>query len=181
MSVFATVAKGAVRDGLALLAPFGIGFSQASVTNLLAIGWQESSFLSPYQYFKGPARGLWQFEIAGVRGVLSHPRSSRIAVGVLKARRMEPYPVDVHQRLAVDDALAAAFARLLLWTYPHPMALTEDDGWRQYVDLWRPGEPRRDRWSGGWLLANDVFQRGLLADVVWPDPAEELRGTGAAA
>ena len=55
-----------------------------------------------------------------------------------------------------NDILAAGFARLNLWKTPHPMPITEEDGWRVYVDIWRPGKPDRERWAHAWASGQEV-------------------------
>lgn len=125
---------------------------------LLAIGLQESKFLHRRQIVDatkntfGPARGFWQFErLGGTHGVLQHPKTSTIAIQVLRELR---YPNvhsarDVHYLLHDNDVLAACFARLLLWTVPGalPMRNNPVDGWRQYLEGWRPGAPHPETWD----------------------------------
>ncbi|XFB08402.1 hypothetical protein AAGT13_00040, partial [Azotobacter salinestris] len=87
----------------------------------LTIGLQESGLIHRRQ-IGGPARGWWQFEQGGgVAGVLRHPASAGYARGVCTARKVSPEPGIVWAELEHDDTLAAAFARLLLWTDPAPL------------------------------------------------------------
>jgi hypothetical protein len=121
---------------------------------VLAIGWQESRFAHRVQV-KGPARGFFQFEQGGgVSGVLSHPKSAAYARAALKALgyRYEPTPQGCYWALEHNDALAFAFARLLLYTLPWPLPVRtmEAEGWRQYVAAWRPGKPHLDTWGESW-------------------------------
>lgn len=121
----------------------------AAVAMLLAIGLQESRFQHRRQ-IGGPARGLWQFELGGVRGVLTHPESRDGANDV--ARRLL-YPTSaeaIHEALEHNDVLAAAFARLLLWTLPEKLPEPEspEDGWSHYTRAWRPGKPHPATWAG---------------------------------
>lgn len=120
---------------------------------LLAIQRQEDPAMRRVQVLdggrQGPARGLWQFERAGgVRGVLTHKASAGIAVDICDARRVIPSTRHVWPALQRDDILAAAFARLLLWTDPRPLPHVGDvDGaWDYYVRNWRPGKPHPEFW-----------------------------------
>lgn len=116
---------------------------------LLAIGLQESRFEHRRQ-IGGPARGWWQFEQGGgVAGVLRHPASRAAAVRVCDARGVQPTAEQVYQRLEHDDVLAAAFARLLLWTDPQPLPAVGEcsAAWDLYLRTWRPGKPHRHTWD----------------------------------
>lgn len=123
---------------------------------LLAIGLQESRFLHRRQTNYGPARGFWQFEKAGVRGVLKHSASRGPAMDVLRALQYEHLIAppsfqiaDLHDAIGHNDVLACAFARLLLWTLPGTLAMRgqRDQAWGQYLDAWRPGKPHRATWD----------------------------------
>jgi hypothetical protein len=121
---------------------------------LLAIGLQESRFEHRRQLGGGPARGFWQFEQGGgVAGVLAHPASRGRARAVCMALCYQSSVPVVYDALADNDVLAAAFARLLLWTLPEPLATTADDGWRQYLAAWRPGTPREGTWAASYQTA----------------------------
>ena len=136
-----------------------------------AIGRQESRMVNRYQktndpYTKGPARGLWQFERGGgVRGVLSHHATRELALKVCAARQVIPTSDMVHSRLEFDDVLAAAFARLLLYSDPRPLpgldaapAIT----WDYYISNWRPGKPHRKTWDEFHNEAVQLFQEVKL-------------------
>lgn len=148
-----TIISAAVSPGLKLL-PENFT-SERAVTMLVAIGLQESRFVHRRQ-IGGPARGFWQFEWAGVRGVLNHPASKPFAEEACEARGVPASVGGVHGRLAEDDALAAAFARLLLWTDPSPLPDDEQAAWDYYVRNWRPGKPRRETWARCWAQATDA-------------------------
>jgi hypothetical protein len=47
------------------------------------------------------------------------------------------------------------FARLLLFTLPAPLPLQSDpdEGWRQYLDAWRPGTPHLATWTANYAAA----------------------------
>src|SRR5439155_7675752 len=121
--------------------------SDYATAMLLAIGLQESGFERRQQIDGGPAHGFWQFEIAGVTGVLRHPQSRAY---IDQALRDFCYD-DLSDRIAGcytiiehSDTLACIFARLLLWTLPIPLASDDQPylAWSQYLDAWRPGRPR---------------------------------------
>lgn len=127
---------------------------------LLAIGLQESR-LTHRRQIGGPARGLWQFEQGGgVRGVLNHAASAKLAERVCLARKVDTTPSAVYAELEHDDVLAAAFARLLLWTDPKPLpALGDvDASWALYERTWRPGKPHRKTWDALYAQALEVLQ-----------------------
>lgn len=108
---------------------------------LLAIAMQESELRTRRQD-GGPARSLWQFEQGGgIHGVLTHPASSIWAKAVCLHRAVAPTEGDVYAAFLVDDLLACAFARLLLWTDAAALpALGDADGaWAYYQRNWRPG------------------------------------------
>jgi hypothetical protein len=130
--------------------------SDAARVMLLAIGLQESRLTHRYQkttnpYVKGPARGLWQFERGGgVVGVTTHRASQERAREVCKLRAVPFDSILIHTRLEFDDILAAAFARLLLWTDAKPLPgvdASHDDTWNCYERNWRPGKPHRETWD----------------------------------
>ncbi|MBB1593537.1 hypothetical protein [Achromobacter sp. UMC46] len=138
--------KTAIGPALALL-PANMD-SVAARVMLLAIGLQESRFLHRRQ-IGGPARGFWQFERGGgVRGVLTHPASRDRARHVCDLRQVEAAAASVYNALETDDVLAAAFARLLLWTDSArlPAAGDVQGAWNLYTRTWRPGKPHPRTW-----------------------------------
>ena len=150
MNVPANVMQ-AVNEGLRLLPP-AMDSTEARVL-MYAIGLQESRFTHRAQVIdgggKGPARGLWQFERGGgVAGVLRHPASRFWASSVCNARNTPAQPMNVWLALEADDVLAAAFARLLLFTDPSrlPAVGEQADSWGYYLRNWRPGKPHPRTW-----------------------------------
>ncbi|TBU86796.1 hypothetical protein [Phytopseudomonas dryadis] len=144
----------AITPALSLL-PARMSSASAEIM-LLAITQQEDPDQRRRQWPTGPARGLWQFERGGgVRGVLNHAASSAHAWAVCAARGVEPDPAAVWAALEHDDVLAAAFARLLLWTDPKPLPGANDPagGWSLYERTWRPGRPHPERWAGRYAAA----------------------------
>lgn len=153
-----------INAGLQLLPPNMT--SPAAKALLIAIGLQESGFLVRTQHNNGPARGFWQFEKGGgVRGVMKHKASERLAMQVCLKRGVPFVDKVIWEELAQDDVLAAAFARLLLWTAPKPLPSLGQtmESWSYYNDLWRPGKPHPERWDGNYGRALDLLEEGVKA------------------
>lgn len=137
----------AIAPALALL-PARMNSAAAEV-QMLAMGLQESRFKHRRQ-IGGPARGFWQFEQGGgVRGVLRHSASREHALAVCRVRNVIATESAVYAALENDDVLAAAFARLLLWTDPKALPALGDEqaAWDLYLRTWRPGKPHRHTWD----------------------------------
>lgn len=144
------IPKNAVSDALALL-PASMDTPAARV-QLYAICLQESLGVHRRQLVGnppqpvGPAKGLWQFERGGgCIGVVNHPASRSHMSAVCAARGIDFTSASIWNALEFDDVLAAAAARLLLWT--DPVALPTPGttlgaitlAWDYYVRTWRPG------------------------------------------
>lgn len=142
---------GAVSQAIALL-PTRLDSVPARIL-LLAIGLQETNLITRVQRGGGPARSFWQFERGGVRGVINHPASAGLALSVCGTRGVRCEETAVYNRLASDDVLGAAFARLLLWTDPRALATEAASGWEMYVRNWRPGKPHPERWPANFAQA----------------------------
>lgn len=130
---------------------------------LLAITLQEADAVHRVQFGGGPARGLWQFEEGGgVMGVMRHPSSRDWARAVCASRSLPFTQHLVWGALAHDDVLAAAFARLLLWTSFRPLPEVGDmrGGWEYYADLWRPGKPKPRKWPRAHRAARQLITKG---------------------
>lgn len=123
--------------------------SRAAAAMLLAIGLQESRFQHRRQ-IGGPARGFWQFERNGCLGVLRHSGVRDYASATLIQQCYEVTPEAAHAAVEHNDHVACTFARLLLWTLPDPLPGPDDaeEGWRQYLEAWRPGRPHEHTWRG---------------------------------
>lgn len=154
----------AIDAAFALLPP-RMGTLPARVVHA-AIGWQESAFEHRRQ-IRGPARGLWQFEQGGgVVGVLRHAASCELALQVCDARGVVALARPVYLALESDDVLAAALARLLLWTDPAALPALGDveAAWQLYLRTWRPGAVERDyyglrrKWSVNYARALEAYQ-----------------------
>ncbi len=170
-----SVLQNAIDPGLAIL-PERMDTLPARLI-MLAISGQEADFHHRWQVFDlsrpdamGAARGLWQFERGGgVKGVLTHPASRGHAAAVCAARGVAPDVAAVYGRLHADDVLAAALARLLLWTSPAALpAIGDEEGaWQAYLREWRPGaytngnakkrSELREKWRGYYAEARRVL------------------------
>lgn len=135
---------------------------------MLAIAQQESgaSLSARYQSSPstspGPARGFWQFEQAGgVAGVLSHSASKDHAAKLCQSCVVVANSGAVWRSLEGHDDLAVGFARLLLFTDPRPLPVTEQDGWDYYIRNWRPGKPHPENWARNWENASAAVRRVL--------------------
>ncbi len=134
---------------------------------LVAIGLQESRFQHRFQLgFEpedAPARSFWQFERGGgVRGVLQHHTTHKVAHRVCDVLRIPADEDACYDAIAFNDALAAAFARLLLWTVPKPIPIVGkiSEAWDYYVEGWRPGKPHRESWADLYRQAISIVERG---------------------
>ena len=126
---------------------------------LLAIAYQESGMQHRHQV-GGPAHGYWQFEQGGgVRGVLRHPSSKDRIQDVLAVLDYDPASTAAECYAAIEhnDILAAAFARLLLWTDSAPLPTEAGAAWALYLRTWRPGKPHYDTWGDNFQKAKDFI------------------------
>lgn len=158
------IRRSAIEPALLLL-PAKMSSPQAECM-LLAIGLQESRFVHRRQ-IKGPARSFWQAELGGgmVHGVLRHHLTGRFAVAACDARGVAPVNEQVYAAIEFDDVLAAALARLLLWSDPGKLPGKSDTegAWQLYLRTWRPGAytrgneaqqwSLRDKWARNWAQA----------------------------
>lgn len=132
--------------------------SPAGKAMLMAIAMQESRWDERRQ-IGGPARGFWQFEFGGIRGVLNHKVSQPIIRSVLDRLDYNYEPATSYAAVEHNDVLAFAYARCLLWTIPDPLPIKgeAEEGWNQYIAGWRPGKPYRASWKAfydqAWALA----------------------------
>lgn len=126
---------------------------------LLAIGRQESGFAARRQHGNGPARGLWQFERAGVLGTMHHHASADYFHRFVRDCGVTYGSIPVYDALEHDDVLAAGVARLYLWTDPRPLPSIgdADSAWACYLRTWRPGKPSEARWGDAYKLAVETI------------------------
>lgn len=130
--------------------------SPQATAQLLAIGSQESQFVTRRQK-EGPARGFWQFEAGGIRGVLTHDRTADpIRAALQRLCYREPYEsADLLTVIEHNDVAAACFARCLLFTSPRNLPEPNDvqESWLIYLATWRPGRPRQATWDANYAGA----------------------------
>lgn len=123
---------------------------------LLTIGLQESRFIYRHQ-IGGPAHSFWQGEQGGgmVAGVRTHAATKDMAAKVYAARNVPATIEAIYEAIEHDDVLAAALARLLLYSDPKPLPKIGDiDGaWGLYLRTWRPGKPKPDSWPAHYANA----------------------------
>lgn len=146
----------AVDQALGLL-PNKMDTPQARVM-MFAIGLQESEDFQHRRQIVmrdgrlqpvGPAKGYWQFERrGGCHGVVSHFASRYWMADVCKARGCEFTSAALWDAIERDDVLAAAAARLLLFTDQArlPDLGDEKGAWQTYTRVWRPGKPHPTEW-----------------------------------
>lgn len=144
----------AVRQALALL-PSEMT-SDRALLMVYAIGLQESRFEHRFQVVqgkpgaKGPARGFWQFERGGgCKGVVEHSASRFWMSKVCTLRGVPLDAAALWGAIEKDDVLAAAAARLLLFTDPKSLPAIGDRAaaWALYTRVWRPGKPHPSTWD----------------------------------
>jgi hypothetical protein len=154
---------GPISQALALL-PQQMDSAAARVM-LVAIGLQESRLTARRQLVGnppkpvGPAAGLWQFERGGgCAGVLTHQASRYWQHHVCANRGVPATTHALWSALQHDDVLAAATARLLLFTDPKLLPELDDEmgAWRLYLRTWRPGKPHLHTWAEFHRLARAV-------------------------
>lgn len=162
--------RNVVDPTLAHLRKLGIPSDVRARVMLLAIAAQESGIEyrdqvdAPWRDVLGPALGLWQFERGGgVAGVLKHPASKQVATAICRAVDVTPQSDAVWRALKVNDHLACAFARLLLWTDPAPLPCVTDSagGWDYYLRCWRPGKPHPETWPRNWAVVRETSAQSI--------------------
>ncbi len=121
---------------------------------LYAIGLQESRFEHRRQIVNGkpigPAKGFWQFERGGgCKGVVEHQASRYWMHRVCMDRGVQFNATAIWHAIEHDDVLAAAAARLLLFTDPRKLPAVSEprEAWNLYMRTWRPGKPHRQTWD----------------------------------
>lgn len=129
---------------------------------MLAIAYQESE-MNHRRQIGGPARSYWQFEKGGMKGVLAHHASKghiKTVLDCLDMGYLFSDPVGCHAAIETNDIVAAAFARLLMWTDPHKLPEDIHGSWALYLRTWRPGEPYPDKWPKNYNLALEHIKNG---------------------
>jgi hypothetical protein len=143
-----------VEPGLILL-PDNMTSDEARVM-LLAIAGVESNWTARKQIPGGQALGKWQFQQDGTAGVLEKvPALARQVLDTCDVPVSEAW-----QAIEYNDAVACAFARLLLWSDPAALPVVGDKSgaWAYYRRLWKPGRPDAKRWLTSYATAVSVVE-----------------------
>lgn len=148
----------AVIPALAFLADRGIPDTPDARRFLLAIALQESGLRHRRQVVggaeAGPAMSFWQFEKGGgCRGVIEHPTSREHMAAICEAFNVGATPAELWEAMRYQDVVAAAAARLLVYTFPRALPTMWATAWAQYLSVWRPGKPRSADWESNWNTA----------------------------
>lgn len=150
----------AIRPALADLERVGVKDSFEARRLLIAIALQESGLRHRRQVTavgkeEGPAASFWQFERGGgCRGVLTHKAVAPHMKHVCAEYNIEPTEQALWEAMRYQDVVAAAAARLLVYTLPASLPTTADQGWQQYLSAWRPGKPHPVTWATNWIIAD---------------------------
>lgn len=154
--------KTAILPALDELATLGIPASVQAARFMLAIGLQESGLKHRRQVVAGgaeagPASSFWQFEQGGgCKGVLTHPSVSTRMMMICDPYNVQPTPAGLWEAMRYQDIVAAAAARLLIYTLPGALPKTAEEGWAQYLRAWRPGKPHESTWAAHWATASEA-------------------------
>jgi hypothetical protein len=151
----------AIAPALAELATCGIPDTPEARRFLLAIALQESGLRYRRQVVggveAGPAVSYWQFEKGGgCRGVLEHKTVADPMAYICGAYDVEASAAGLWEAMRYQDVVAAAAARLLVYTLPAALPENPVSGWGQYLAGWRPGKPRQDDWQTNWNTATEA-------------------------
>lgn len=156
--------KYGVIPALTELAHLGIPDSPQSRRFLVAIALQESKInhrrqLTASGAENGPAASFWQFEKGGgCAGLFRHHATEDKIVRICSIFNIEANAASLWEAMRFNDIVAAAAARLLIYTLPDKLPLNSVDGWAQYLDAWRPGKPHESTWAAHWVSAGRVVQ-----------------------
>lgn len=152
--------RGAIDEAFSLL-PSTWDTQPARICHA-AFGWQETKYLHRRQLVRrngalveaGPACGYWQMEkTGGVAGVMNFGGLvTSKAMHVCNIRGVPWRRDDILLALSQDDVLAAAFARLLMYTDRGALPTTQRDAWAMYRRVWRPGKPHPETWDAAWAF-----------------------------
>lgn len=152
----------AIIPALTELSALGIPSTPFSARFVLAIALQESNLAHRRQLTasgeeKGPASSFWQFEAGGgCRGVLKHDATGVLMTKVCDAYNIKSDPLALWEAMRYQDVVAAAAARLLIYTLPSRLPGTAEEGWSQYLSAWRPGKPHPEKWAECWRIASET-------------------------
>jgi hypothetical protein len=150
----------AILPAMNELATLGIRVELNAARLLLAIALQESALEYRRQVVsggaeEGPASSFWQFEKGGgCKGVLTHRSSAPHMSRICADFNVKADPASLWEAMRYQDIVAAAAARLLIYTLPWTLPANLEEGWKQYIEAWRPGKPHPDRWPNCWAIAS---------------------------
>lgn len=157
----------AILPALSELTACGIPDSPAARRFMLAIALQESGLqhrrqVSPGGDEDGPAASFWQFERGGgCKGVLAHPKTAPAMRMICDAYNVQANAQALWEAMRYQDIVAAAAARLLIYSLPSALPTTAEHGWIQYLAAWRPGKPHPERWAANFQIATEcVYAKG---------------------
>lgn len=152
--MLAAIRRSILNPALALL-PESLSGREAEVL-LLTTGLAASGFRNRRDA-RSQGRGYWRAEPDGVMvgGVLRAVQTRDLAVAVCDARQVPPIAERVYSALEHDDVLAAALARLLLWSDPAGLPPLGDEAgaWACYQRHWAVDESDRRSWAIHYRLA----------------------------
>ena len=153
----------AILPALAELEALGIKDSFEARRFLVAIALQESALMYRRQVVggaeNGPAVSFWQFEKGGgCRGVLTHKSVHKLMHSVCANFNILATEAGLWEGMRYNDIVAAAAARLLVYTLPQALPKTPEQGWEQYIAAWRPGKPHPDKWGMNWRIADEAVR-----------------------
>jgi len=154
--------KTAILPALDDLATLGIPATVSAARFLLAIALQESGLAHRRQVSSGgveggPAASFWQFEVGGgCKGILTHHATAERMQNLCENYNVKPEPLALWEAMRYQDIVAAAAARLLVYSLPGALPTTSDEGWKQYTEAWRPGKPHPETWAQNWAAATQL-------------------------
>lgn len=151
----------AIRPAFALLEAVGVHSDIKAELEVLAIAGQETEWAARLQGGGGPARGFWQFETGPMSATAEVFRVCSPKLKFVCDECCVPFDrAHVSEALAWNDVLAAAMARLLLFTDPAPLPEVGDvqGGLALYLRKWAPGLPHPEVWPGRYGTALGLVQ-----------------------
>ena len=154
-----------IVPALTYLRGHGIPDTLAARRMILAIAMQESGLRHRRQVSadgteSGAASSFVQFEKGGgCKGVLTHRGVKDIMLKACADFNLTPTPEGLWEAMRYNDVIACIAARLLLFTLPNRLPETQEQGWLQYLDAWRPGKPHPEKWPTIWSAA-DLIVKG---------------------
>lgn len=150
----------AIYPALNDLAGMGIPSSPEAARFMLAIALQESGLKHRRQVVSGgvengPAVSFWQGELTGgLIDMLARPATKPRMRAICELYNVTPTPAGLWEAIRYQDIVAAATARLLIYTLPTVLPADDIAGWEQYLKAWVPGKPHAATWPANWALAS---------------------------